>query len=127
MYTKLEIDFAELKINHLQGTCIRKNLPFDITLDQMLLLLSITHCQATGIELSFPSGRRGHVYNTRTFDRIDHKKGYVYDNILVVSQIFNNKKALYEDTRNRKHLLKKGQNIIEVVKDIVLQSLKDIE
>lgn len=66
-----------------------KGWDFDLTLEWVEQMVTITHCQATGIEFH---GEPGGPFR-RSIDRKDSRRGYVMDNCWVVSWIYNRAKS----------------------------------
>lgn len=65
----------------------KKGIEFSLTIDDFDVP---EICPILGIPLVFPVGdRRGPKYNSPSLDRIDNNKGYVPDNVQVISQRAN--------------------------------------
>ena len=62
-----------------RGRYKRKNLDFNISIEDIIIP---EKCPILGISLFFSNDK---TYNTPSLDRIDNTKGYVKDNIRVVS------------------------------------------
>lgn len=69
----------------------KRGLPFDITTDDFELP---THCPLLGIPLvsNLGSGAGG-KFNSYSLDKIDHAKGYVKGNVMVMSHLANSMKS----------------------------------
>lgn len=63
----------------------RKGLVFDLVIDDIMPLP--THCPVFGTELSVGNGQQDP--NAYSLDRIDNSKGYVADNVRVISYLAN--------------------------------------
>lgn len=64
----------------------KNNIEFDLTVEDLLPLP--THCPALGIELDY--GFKGAIYpNSPSLDRINPNKGYIKDNVIIVSNRAN--------------------------------------
>jgi hypothetical protein len=61
-------------------------LPFDLTVED---IQTPTHCPILGIELKRNTGGKSYKGNSPSLDRIDPTKGYVKDNVQVISQRAN--------------------------------------
>jgi hypothetical protein len=64
----------------------RKNIPFDIRLDDLLPLP--THCPVLGLKLQYGPGRGRKLYENgcaASLDRIHNERGYVKGNVIVIS------------------------------------------
>lgn len=66
----------------------RFGLPFDLELFDIHVP---THCPVLGIPLSYGVGKR--TANSPSLDRVDHTRGYTYDNVCVISWRANDLKA----------------------------------
>lgn len=75
-------------------SCIRRGIPFELTLNQVKRLLKKKTCFYTGIKLtSVP-----HTSQSWTLDRKDHKLGYTIENTVVACHLANKlKNALLEN------------------------------
>lgn len=123
MYTDEQIAVAQEKLGFMKRKCAKRGREFNISLEQMLEYLSVSHCQVTGMPLvdSKPTDKK-QAYNTRTLDRKDNSIGYIASNILVVCHAFNLKKALYEDPNNKNFILPDDADIVEFVKKHIIET-----
>lgn len=69
--------------NQLKSSAKRRNIPFDLSISDLNELSFPISCPILGIPLKF--NRDQLQDNSYSIDRIDSKKGYVIDNIIVVS------------------------------------------
>lgn len=70
----------------------RRNISFNLKYYDLTLP---THCPVLGIELqykSFENKSQSNDLNFATVDRIDNKRGYVKDNVWIISRLANNMK-----------------------------------
>lgn len=92
-YNNYDINKKELKtiLNNLRASAKKRNIPFDLTtsdLDDIGIPIS---CPVLGIPIFFNRGKS--CENSISIDRIDCSKGYVKDNIVIVSQRVNKLKS----------------------------------
>lgn len=78
-------------VSHLKNDCGRRNLTFNITLEDIELLFEQQNfkCRLSGEEISF-------IDNTASVDRIDSKRGYEKDNIQILHRVTNEMKWDYD-------------------------------
>lgn len=69
--------------NRLKASANKRNIPFELTLVDLNELSFPITCPILGIPLKFNRGKQED--NSYSIDRIDSTKGYVADNIIVVS------------------------------------------
>jgi len=89
--TRVKGESVERKmLRRAKGRAKEKGVEFNLTLDDVLVP---THCPVLGIELKMHKGRSGGNPNSPALDRIDNNKGYVKDNVMVMSHLANMMKS----------------------------------
>lgn len=83
-----EKNFARVLFHRCKSAAKRKNLPFNLTVEDLERLIAPMTCAATGLPLEIGdtgsrSGRQPSV------DQIEHRAGYTIDNVRIVAWIFN--------------------------------------
>lgn len=78
-----EEDPVGVRYNNFKGNAKKRNIPFDITLDEFR-----SFCQKTGYIIT--KGKRG---QNATIDRINNSKGYTIDNIQLLTNRQNASKG----------------------------------
>jgi hypothetical protein len=73
-----------------KGRAKLKDLEFNLTVKDIIIP---KHCPILGIELVCKSGKSGGQKNSPALDRINSSKGYVKDNIQVISHLANMMKS----------------------------------
>lgn len=68
--------------NHLKSSAKKRNIPFDLTIDQLNNFTFPLTCPITGVKLKYKGSLED---NTYSFDRIDSSKGYTIDNLIIIS------------------------------------------
>ena len=115
---------ARDKIRFLKSRCRKKNLEFNLDMDDVLFFYSLKYCELTGIELiDAPDGMTKVRFNNRTLDRIDNKQGYIKGNILVICHSANKLKAKYEDP-GHKEFEAPADRVLDIVKQQLLSEWK---
>lgn len=69
-------------------SCEERGIPFDLTVAEIRELLTVTHCQYTGIE--FDPNVKGHSW---TLERVNSCEGYNPNNVVVVTDKANSHKS----------------------------------
>ena len=91
-----QLDVAK-KYLSLVESASRRNLKINLSLRDIRRLLSVTHCEASGVEL------QDHTPNHstyRTVDRRDNTQGYIKDNVFAVCNSYNAmKNSYFEQTK----------------------------
>ena len=64
----------------------RRNIEFNITLHDFELP---KYCPILGIEIKYGAGNDGNAFDHATLDRIDNSKGYVKNNVMIISRLAN--------------------------------------
>ena len=81
-----ERDRNKYFLNAIKKRASQKNVPFDLDLEDIKFP---QYCPILGIELSRNEDYQGPAKNSPSVDRIDPSKGYVKDNIQIVSHLAN--------------------------------------
>lgn len=76
--------------NYLRNSAKKRNLEFNLTLSYINNLSFPITCPILGIKLEWHKGKSED--NSYSFDRIDSSKGYVIDNIQIISMKANRAK-----------------------------------
>lgn len=77
---------------------IEKNLPFNITVEFIQYFLLIGVCPKTGFEFDLNTkGRSIRNMFAPSVDRVDNDKGYTFDNVQVVCDMYNHGKGQHSD------------------------------
>lgn len=119
-YSESLISMAKEKIKYLKFRSLRKGIDFNLELFDVIKAYSVNRCELTGIKLvdaASPSDKI--LFNNRTFDRVDHKKGYVKGNVLIICHSANKLKAKYE-TPGYKNYQGTPEELLQLVKDKLL-------
>lgn len=77
-------------LNHLKSSAKKRNIEFSITIDDLNNLSFPLVCPILSIPLAF--NRNAAEDNSFSVDRVDSTKGYVKDNLVVISQKANRMK-----------------------------------
>lgn len=92
--TKCKKNNYEDKYTRIKGYIIRnskfmakrRNIEFNITLHDFELP---KYCPILGIELKYGAGNDGNAFDHATLDRIDNSKGYIKNNVMIISRLAN--------------------------------------
>ena len=97
--------------NSLKASAKKRNIPFTLTLSELNNLTFPISCPILGIPLRYNRGRAQD--DSVSIDRIDSKRGYEIDNIVVVSWRANRLKnnASVEDLKRISQFYEDGQDI----------------
>lgn len=77
---------------------IEKNLPFNLTVEYVQVVIFIGICQRTGIKFDLETkGRAIRNAYAPSIDRIDSSKGYTIDNTQIVCDMYNHGKGQHSD------------------------------
>ena len=80
---------ARYLISSIKSRCQRKNIPFNLSEYEIELNQRIDSgvCEVSGFPLRLVYGKQN--YDSPSIDRIDPKKGYVYENVRIVAFAVN--------------------------------------
>jgi hypothetical protein len=78
-------------LNHLKQSAKKRNIHFDLTMDDLNNLSFPLTCPILGIPLYFNRGFAAD--NSYSVDRVDSNKGYTIDNIIIISNRVNTLKS----------------------------------
>jgi predicted DNA-binding protein YlxM (UPF0122 family) len=73
---------ASVKFTRKRANCRANNIPFDLTMDDIVWH---THCPVLGMELEYLGIDSSRKENSVSFDRINPKLGYVKGNVQIIS------------------------------------------
>ena len=91
---------AEVRMYRRAKTRARKNgLEFDLDKEDIVIP---SHCPVLGIPLNVHRGSSGGKDDSPALDRIDNTKGYIKDNVLVISHLAN----MMKSSASKEQLLK---------------------
>lgn len=82
--------FAKALIRRLSSRCSRNDVEFNLTVEDIVIPKK---CPVLGIELKKTIGNGARTDNTPSIDRVDNDRGYVKDNIIIVSWRANRLKS----------------------------------
>lgn len=88
--TRGKRDVALSLVRQARRRALKKGLPFDLTVNDLEIP---DFCPALGIPLYRAAGCKAQGPNSPTLDRLDPDRGYVRDNVLVVSARANQIKS----------------------------------
>lgn len=111
------LDYAKEKLNFLQKRAIKKRIDFNLDLEDILRMNAIERCELTGVKLTKSTAYGALRFNASTLDRVDHMKGYVKGNVMVICNSANKLKARYEDPSNSEYAELPPEQLLQVLRD----------
>lgn len=109
----LRMDPRKRMFNQAKNRAKRRNIPFSIELDDIIIP---DKCPL--LEISFIPGTFNNYEHTYSLDRIDSTKGYVKGNIKVISKLANSMK----NSASKEELLIFAKNIVKYFDDDIVQT-----
>lgn len=87
LYRNRKENKEKIRFNDLRKGAKRRNIPFNLTLEEYSSIKKPKYCPVLGLRLQYHTKK--HKPNSYSIDRIDHTKGYQFDNLRIISHRAN--------------------------------------
>ena len=114
---KFNIKYAKEKVGFLKKRATKKEIDFNLDFNDIFRMNNIDRCELTGIRLSKSNATGALKFNSSTLDRVDHNKGYVKGNVMVMCHAANKLKARYEDPNNSDYIELEPTQLLQLLRD----------
>ena len=100
-------------------SCRDRGIAFNLNLMSVRNLLSSKVCGYTGMQMTVPKiGAKANTQTDVTIDRIDNTRPYEKGNVIAVSNVANNFKAIFENPQYKLDMLTAQKALVKMQKKI---------
>lgn len=114
---QFNVKYSKEKVGFLRKRANKKEIEFNLDFNDLFRMNNIQRCELTGIKLTKSTSNGALKFNASTLDRVDHNKGYVKGNVIVMCHAANKLKARFEDPNHSDYNKYSPEELLQFLRD----------